>query len=197
MAVRYQVCNFRFLKTGGALVMTTKFKLRFPASQVKRWASLYDVSQDDVIIGGIQRGIRQRGYLTRDEFLAVCRWKTPRSGPLCESNGADNVRRITKEALNRRTPDDLKIITLLMLSGVGWPTASVILHFFDERRFPIIDRRALWSLSHRVPSRYSDTFWHEYMKFTRALSWKADCDMRTLDRALWQYSKEKQPGGRA
>ncbi len=81
-----------------------------------------------------------------------------------------------------------------MLAGVGWPTASVVQHVFDPLPFPIIDYRALWSLKQDVPTQYSYHFWHEYTVFTRALAAGIGCEMRTLDRALWQYSKERQIG---
>jgi len=34
--------------------------------------------------------------------------------------------------------------------------------------------------------------WWNYTVYCRALASKAGVDMRTLDQALWQYSKEKQ-----
>lgn len=170
-----------------------KFKLRFPMSDVTKWALRYDDAQDERIIARINAHAKRRGYLERDEFLAVCKWKTPRSQPLCARNNGDYVEAVTKVALARTTPDHLKIQTLLMLSGVGWPTASVILHMFDARPFPILDYRALWSVTQDVPSKYGSEFWREYTLFTRGLARKVGCDMRTLDRALWQYSKESQP----
>ena len=170
-----------------------KFKLRFPTSDVTKWALRYDYVQDEGFIARIKAPVRRRGYLQRAEFLAVCRWKTPRSQPLCARNDDDYVKAVTKVALAPTTPDHLKLQTLLMLSGVGWPTASVILHMFDGKPFPILDYRALWSVTRKVPSRYGSEFWREYTRFTRALAKRAGCDMRTLDRALWQYSKERQP----
>ncbi len=81
---------------------------------------------------------------------------------------------------------------LLPLAGVGWPTASVILHFCDAKPFPILDTRALWSLGLRKPPAYSLPFWRACVEFTRGLAASAGCDLRTLDRALWQYSRERQ-----
>src|SRR5437660_521624 len=34
----------------------------------------------------------KRGYLTRSEFLAICRWKSPRAIRLCESNSPSQIR---------------------------------------------------------------------------------------------------------
>ena len=72
--------------------------------------------------------------------------------------------------------------------------ASVILHWCHTDRYPIIDYRALWSLGVKeVLATYSFDFWLTYVAFCRQLADEARVDMRTLDKALWQYSKEKQP----
>jgi hypothetical protein len=168
------------------------FKLRFPKSDIPKWAERYDYAQDGTFMSSIAASVKRRGYLKREEFLAVCKWKTPRSQPRCARNQPDCVARITRVALAPGTPDRLKIQVLTELSGVGWPTASVILHFFDREPFPILDYRALWSVGQGAPSRYTHDFWHEYTRFTRGLATKVGCDMRTLDRALWQYSKDNQ-----
>jgi hypothetical protein len=71
----------------------------------------------------------------------------------------------------------------------------VILHFFHRDPYPIIDFRALWSVSLPVPVQYGFDFWWPYVQFCRDLSDRTGLDMRTLDRALWQYSKENQKEG--
>jgi hypothetical protein len=78
------------------------------------------------------------------------------------------------------------------LRGVSWPTASVVLHFCDTRRYPILDFRALWSLGYATPPAYNLEFWLAYTTFTRALARRRGLSMRILDRALWQYSSEHQ-----
>lgn len=81
---------------------------------------------------------------------------------------------------------------LRLLEGVEWPTASTLLHFCDTREYPILDFRALWSLGYVKPPHYTMEFWLAYMAFTRALAKKVTLPIRTVDRALWQYSKETQ-----
>ena len=75
---------------------------------------------------------------------------------------------------------------------MSWPTASVILHLFHRDPYPILDYRALWSVSLEVPGQYTFSFWWSYVEFCRSLAASAELDMRTLDRALWQFSKENQ-----
>jgi hypothetical protein len=86
----------------------------------------------------------------------------------------------------------LRIEVLTLLAGVSWPTASVILHFFHREQYPILDVRALWSLQCDPPGEYDIPFWESYTSSCRSLAQKAGVSMRTLDRALWQYSKENQ-----
>ena len=64
--------------------------------------------------------------------------------------------------------------------------------FFHRHPYPILDYRALWSLSLKLPKCYSFEFWWAYVEYCRELSSRNGVDMRTLDKALWQYSKEKQ-----
>jgi hypothetical protein len=71
--------------------------------------------------------------------------------------------------------------------------ASVILHWGCHEPYPILDYRALWSLGIDSPPAYNFNFWWAYTQQCRGLAAQAGVSMRTLDRALWQYSKENQP----
>ena len=80
----------------------------------------------------------------------------------------------------------------MCLNGVGWPSASTILHFFHNDPYPLLDFRALWSIG--IESyKYSFSFWEKYVDFCRNVANENEVSMRTLDRALWQYSRENQP----
>lgn len=171
-----------------------EFELRFPLSKVPFWAARYRYA-DDAAVEAIGVVARRRGWYTRDEFLVVTHWKTPRSKSRCERNEASAVEAITALALS--TPDErLRSEALTGLQGVGFPTASVLLHLAHRDRYPILDYRALWSLGVETPpSPYAFDFWWAYTEACRSLAAEAGVSMRTLDRALWQYSKEHQ--GRA
>ena len=168
----------------------TAFRLRFPVRDIPRWAGRYPVEADENVerIGPVAR---ERGYLTRPEFLELCAWKTPRSRPLCRRNRSSVVEAVTGEAFSAGE-EGRKLDALTRLRGVGWPTASVILHLCARDRYPILDVRALWSLGHGKPPGYNLAFWQDCTDFARKLADAAAVDMRTLDRALWQYSKEHQ-----
>jgi hypothetical protein len=168
-------------------------RLRIPERDVAAWAARFP----DGDMGGDRRAeeirarVLARGYLTRREFLDLCAWKTPRSKPRCRRNKARTIETITRAAL--ATHDEaLKMDLLRLLDGVEWPTASTILHFCDARPYPILDVRAVWSLGYARSPSYSMRFWLEYVAVTRELAGRLGLSIRTLDKALWQYSKEKQ-----
>jgi len=166
-----------------------KFRLRFPAREIGRWAERFPAGGDREV-ERLSPAIRRRGYLRRSEFLELCRWKTPRTARSCASNPEARVQQATRLALG--TADErVKIGILRLLDGVDWPTASVLLHFADRRPYPILDTRALWSVS-AAAGKYDFDFWRGYTEFVRGISRSTGHSMRTIDRALWQYSKERQ-----
>ncbi len=59
-------------------------------------------------------------------------------------------------------------------------------------KYPIIDFRALWSLQVNVPNKYTFEFWRKYVQYCRKIARENHVDLRILDKALWQYSKENQ-----
>lgn len=168
------------------------FKLRFDKKAIREWASRYSVDYDTEVETIIAPQVKVRGYFLQDEFLYLCRWKTPRSQKRVASNPADYIEAVTHSALS--TPNErLRVEVLLVLNGVRWPTASVILHFCHAEPYPILDYRALWSLGLDVKSvPYTFDFWWAYTSFCRKLAAEAGMSMREVDRALWQYSKENQ-----
>jgi hypothetical protein len=167
------------------------FSLRFALHEISHWASRYPVESDADIELVIAPKVCSRGYFTRQEFLAMCHWKTPRSRSLVESNPAEFIESVTGMATTTGN-ERLRIEVLTLLRGVRWPTASVLLHFGHPEPYPILDFRALWSLGVEEPPVYEFSFWWEYTRFCRSLAEDAGVSMRTLDRALWAYSKKNQ-----
>jgi hypothetical protein len=165
------------------------FALQFPIQRVSEYAARY-IDDDDQVLA-IGRVARERGHYTLDEFLRLCRWKTPRSAPLVAQNSADSVEDATRAALSETSSERERAEALLSLRGVGWPTASVLLHLAYPERYPILDVRALHALGVRAPSAYSFRFWEAYVTACVRLAEQAGVDGRTFDQALWQWSKEQ------
>ncbi len=168
-----------------------QFQIRFPLKDIEKWAQRYSFPGEARIVEQVAPPAKERGHLTRDEFLQLTYWKTPRSKSRCARNNSALIEEVTRIALSTKE-EQLKIQVLTVLEGVSWPTASVILHFCDQGRYPILDFRALWSLRTAVPAQYTFPFWWDYTLAVRRLQDQSGVDMRTLDRALWQYSKDKQ-----
>ena len=163
------------------------FELRFPAGQVTEYANQYPQHEDREILLLIPK-VRKRGCLTQDELYSVAKWKAARSAGHIWKNDGEFVKEVTASALSS-SHERMRIEVLTLLNGVSWPTASVILHIFHSDKYPILDFRALWSVSLDPPKQYTYAFWKEYAKYCRRLAHDSRVDMRTIDRALWQYSK--------
>jgi hypothetical protein len=167
-----------------------RFKLQFDVRDVNEYASRY-AYEDDSMVLAIGRTARECGCYTREEFIVVCRWKTPRSGPLVATNSASEIEIATRTALTSASTERERTDALRSLAGVEFPTASVLLHLANPERYPILDKRALHALGVRAPATYSFRLWSEYVEEYRRLAEAAGVDGRTLDRALWQWSSEQ------
>lgn len=166
--------------------------LKFDKHKIVEIAERYSYPQSETELMELKPIILQRGYLLKSELEKVAYWKAPRSAGHVEKNSADFVREITTFSFAAST-ERAKIEVLTCLDGVQWPMASVILHLFHREKYPILDFRALETCSLNVPTQYQFSFWWDYVKFCRSISDEMKINMRTLDRALWQYSKERQP----
>jgi len=170
------------------------FEIQFPPELVPELAARFpevDETGPDVI----GPAVRARGYYRRSEFLLVCAWKTPRSAPRVALNTAPAVRAATRRAL--ADPDEeARMAALLALSGVGVPTASTLLYFAFPALYPILDVRALESLGVKPRSQYPIAFWLGYLEACRVLADRCGVSLRTLDKALWQWSKERSVAAR-
>jgi hypothetical protein len=169
------------------------FKTRFPPKDITKWSERYSYkAKKNHPDPHVRPAVQRRGYLTASEFYAICYWKTPRTRPRCLKNSAKKIKMLTRRAF--ATEDEqLKMELLRELDGVDWATASTLLHFSDKNPYPILDYRALWSLGYLKPPHYTMKFWLSYLAYLRGLSRRTNLPMRIVDRALWQYSKERQP----
>lgn len=132
-----------------------------------------------------------KGFLTKEDFLAIAIWKTKRQTSNYKENDAAFVESVTKTAFSTNN-ERLRIEVLTLLSGVQYPVASTILHFgYDGSKYPIIDFRALWTLYDLNQSeiKYSFELWTQYVEDCKELAAKYCISIRDLDKALWQYSR--------
>ena len=167
------------------------FQLRFSASDIQYWADKY-TDGDLNTPREVHDYVKQNRHLDRDNLVKICKWKSPRSVRYAQRNQPESVIDATKCCFTSKS-EPIRIKSLMMLDGVSWPTASVILHFCVDDSYPILDRRAIWSLSEEQPNSYNFSYWSEYVCACRKIASEACVDVRTLDKALWQYSKCNQP----
>ena len=161
---------------------------------ILEYASRYDSSQkpqDRATEEKMKSLLEEQRHLGRDELVEIGVWKTPRQKRRYQSNDELAVKEITKFSFSAKS-ERARIGVLLALDGVSYAVASTILHFAFPRRYPILDFRALWSLGWKQPSSYNVEFWEKYCAEIRDLSKKLNLPIRTIDKALWQYSREHQ-----
>lgn len=168
------------------------FALQFPAEDIEALAARFPGS-DDTRLMTLGAAVRARGHYTRLEFIEVCAWKTPRSRPRIVANSAAMVIEATARAIDA-SDEGTRIAALLELQGVGVPTASTLLFAAFPDDYPILDVRALESLGVKGRSTYPVSFWLAYLGACRRLAREAGVSLRTLDKALWQRSKELSVG---
>lgn len=165
-------------------------KLRFDPQEIVKWEQQYskDLSPGEKELMELRRLPLAKEGLSLLHLKKLVRWKSPRSVHWIQDDQEAYIREMTRFALSADN-ERSRIEALTLLDGVGWPTASVILHFYHAERYPILDFRALWSVGADLEHKYDFGFWAEYVDFCREEAKTAGVDMRTLDRALWQFSK--------
>src|SRR5260370_16370001 len=93
--------------------------------------------------------VKAAGRFTRGEFLAMCRWKSPRSRLHYERSGPATIRRVSAAALAARD-ERARIAHLVELPGVSVATASAILTLIDPARYGVLAIRC-WQLPFTIP----------------------------------------------
>ena len=185
--------------------MTAERKMLFPFTnkdEILYWATLYTEDQTserqlkEEDVRKIRENVEARkkpetpgGYLTKNELMEMGDWKRHTLPSQMVNNPVGHVEKITAAAF--RPGDDWeKLEKLIDIDGVGQPVASTILHLYDPERYPIFDPHALYSIRIKKKDVEGDKkFWREYVKLCRE---KSECHgvcMRTLDRALYKFSK--------
>jgi hypothetical protein len=145
-------------------------------------------------------GVRARGAFTRGEFMAMCRWKSPRAQRLWASNPAGRVRAVARAVLATRS-ERRRMELLTSLRGVGVPIASAILTLIDPRRYGVLDIRAwqlLFALRSVTANRRGQGFtiaqWEQYLAALRHHARRLDVSARTVEYTLFVCHRRLQRG---
>lgn len=171
--------------------------MRLPINKIKYYCIKYDKrylgTNDEKTEKELKKHFLSKHYLNRQQLIKLCLWKSKRPQKHYKDIENDDlaVKEITKFALSCKS-EVARIKALTMLKGVSWPVASVILHFAYPNKYPILDFRAIWSLAWPQPKKYDCAFWSNYIKEIKKIAKNNKVSLRTLDKALWYYSKENQ-----
>ena len=166
--------------------------LRFDPAQINNVAARYAYADDGPALAAGESA-RARGWYTKAEFLSIRRWKSSRGTKRAETVDEVHLREASAAAIAAESPA-FALGALVTLPGVREPVASTLLHFAKPDAYPILDRRALWSLSIDCGPHGYAGLWPAYVALCRGLAQRHGVSVRVLDQALWQYSREQQPG---
>lgn len=64
---------------------------RIKIEQIQEFAQRYP-HQEDAFVEEIGKRFRMHGHLQKDEFVDLCKWKSPRSQKLCRTNPESLIR---------------------------------------------------------------------------------------------------------
>jgi len=172
-----------------------RFVLQFGPSEVATLAEEYGYAGDEKAFEAGRR-IAARNF-DRENLEAIFRWKTKGRGISRLSRNTDaeiaDALRLALSADSERSA----VAVLKGLNGVNVPVASAILTAINPQKYTIIDFRAVESLGVRDGSTYSIDFYLGYLRKCRELAKRCNTSLRTLDRALWQWSSSKTKRARA
>ena len=144
--------------------------------------------------------VKAAGRFTRAEFVAMCRWKSPRSRRHYERNTEAAIRRASAAALATRS-ERLRMARLIALPGVSVATASAILTLIDPRRYGVLDIRC-WQLlfglrsveGNRRGRAFTVSQWEQYLGHLRSHARALGVPARTIEYTLFHCHRKWQRG---
>lgn len=139
---------------------------------------------------------RIRGYMQKEDLIAVCNWKSPRARHLCLQNHGNSVVGASRVAFATKDEAE-RMHALVALSGVSVPMASAILSAYDPGRYGVIDIR-VWQALHTYGKVVANKEginltidnWLEYLNLLRAAAKRNGKTARAAEQALFFHHKE-------
>ena len=144
--------------------------------------------------------VKEKGFITKDEFLKIGMWKSPLPKKLYLSNSEQEIKSISKEVLLTDF-EKRKIELLVSLKGVGIPVASAILTLIDPKNYGVIDIRVwqtlfLYGAVNVKPTGRNLNFnnWYNYLMKLRYYAQKFNVNARTIEQTLFWYHRKIHEG---
>lgn len=140
----------------------------------------------------------RKGETTLANLEAIVRWKSERAVQYLIGNSNEKIRQALTVAVSPDATTETAVKALIELHGVDLPVASAILAAIFPERYTVLDYRALEALGH---AQHDVKFYEEYLDFCKRLAESnivspqsdlpAPTPLRTLDRALWEWSRSR------
>ncbi len=144
--------------------------------------------------------VKIRGYFTKEEFLKMGMWKTPRPKRSYQNNSEGNTKQVSKGVFSTNY-EKRRIDLLTSLNGVSIPVASAILTLTDPKKYGVIDIR-VWQILYEYGSvkikptgtNFNFKNWYSYLMKLRYYAKKFKVKPRDVERTLFCYHKKMQKG---
>jgi hypothetical protein len=127
---------------------------------------------------------------------AIVRWKSERAIQVLIGNSNETIRRALSLAASTQSSTETAVNALTELHGIDIVLASAVLAAIFPERYSVLDFRTLEALGH---ARHDVRFYEEYLAFCKRLAESnivtpqselpAPTPLRTIDRALWEWSR--------
>ena len=144
---------------------------------------------------------RKTKTLTCDDLAQVVEWKfteepekKARALTLVARNNEASVSRVSCQVFSLpEGEDNYRMNCLTTLEGVSPVLASIILTFFDPKRYGILDP-SIWKplLGNPPPNLLTTQNYLKLLSALRKTAAKHNLDARTIDKALYRKSQEEQ-----
>jgi hypothetical protein len=138
----------------------------------------------------------RNGDYSLSNLEAIVRWKSERAVQVLIGNSNEKIRRALAVAASPESSTETAVKALLDLHGIDIVLASAVLAAIFPERYTVLDFRTLEALGH---ARHDVRFYEEYLAFCKRLAESnivtpqselpAPTPLRTIDRALWEWSR--------
>lgn len=146
------------------------------------------------------KGVKKRGYITKDEFMKIAMWKSSRPKPWYLKNSENDIISISKKVLATKF-EKRKIELLTSLKGISIPAASAFLTLIDPQNYGVIDIRVwqilfLYGSAKVKPTGTNFDFnnWYNYLMKLRFYAKKFKVSARDIERTIFFYHRDIQEG---
>jgi hypothetical protein len=188
---------------GSQVKMVAYFQLQPEEAELQELADEYwqkaDAREHELEKSAFEAGQAIRnGDFTLANVEAIVRWKSERAVHYLIGNSNEKIREVLAVVTAPESNTEQAVNALQELHGVDIPVASAILAAIYPERYTVLDFRVLEALGH---ARHDVHFYEEYVAFCKRLvdsnivkpqsDLPAPTPLRTLDRALWQWTRSQ------